>query len=92
MSNFSPDEFYGKIRGILEHIGDLDWGFNVEKVRGKTITPSTRLEEDLGMDRAVRSLFSCEMEDNFGVMVPTKEMVNFKTVGEYYQYIKANKR
>ena len=70
-----------------------------EKVRGmiaeqlqvsaESITPETRLVEDLKADSANVMVMILELESNFGIEVEDEVIVQLKTVGDVVSYIES---
>lgn len=56
----------------------------------ESITPETRIAEDLGADSLDVVELLMSIEDEFEVEVPDEEIENVKTVGDVVEYIKAN--
>ena len=74
---------FEKIRGIVADqlgIDDLD-----------TITMETSLVEDLEADSLDAVEVIMALEDEFGIEIPDEDAENFKTIGDLYKYIEANK-
>ena len=61
------------------------------EIDAETITPETRLNEDLNADSldVVEMLMS--LEDEFGVDIPDEEIEKMKTIGDVVEFIEANK-
>ena len=55
-----------------------------------TITPETRLIEDLKADSANVMVMIMDLEDNYGIIVEDDQIMNLKTVGDVVKYIEAN--
>ena len=68
-----------------------------EKVRGmiaeqlqvsaESITPETRLVEDLKADSANVMVMIMDLEDKYGIMVEDDQIMKLKTVGDVVAYI-----
>ena len=57
----------------------------------ESITLETTLSEDLRADsRDVMELLMT-MEDNYGVVVPDEDIINFQTVGDIVEYVESHK-
>ena len=56
----------------------------------ESITPETRIAEDLGADSLDVVELLMSIEDELEVEVPDEEIENVKTVGDVVEYIKAN--
>lgn len=57
----------------------------------KSITPETKLVEDLKADSANIMVMILDMEDNFDITVDDSAITSLKTVGDVVKYIDANK-
>lgn len=73
---------FEKIAGILAEQLEID----VE-----TITPDTRIAEDLNADSLDIVEMLMAVEDEFEVQIPDEEIENMKTVGDVVDYIQAEK-
>ncbi len=71
---------FEKIAGILAEQLEID----VE-----TITPETRITEDLNADSLDVVEMLMAVEDEFEVHIPDEEIENMKTVGDVVDYIQA---
>ncbi len=74
---------FEKIKSIIADqlgIDDLD-----------TITMETSLVEDLEADSLDAVEVIMALEDEFGIEIPDEDAENFKTIGDLYKYIEANK-
>ena len=74
---------FEKIRSIISEqlsIDDVD-----------TITLETSLTEDLEADSLDAVEVIMALEDEFGIEIPDEDAENFKTIGDLYKYIEANK-
>ena len=60
------------------------------KVDAATITPATRLIEDLKADSANVMVMIMDLEDNYGITVEDDQILKLKTVGDVVAYIEAN--
>ena len=60
------------------------------KVDAATITPDTRLIEDLKADSANVMVMIMDLEDNYGITVEDDQILKLKTVGDVVAYIEAN--
>lgn len=56
-----------------------------------TITLETSLTEDLEADSLDAVEVIMALEDEFGIEIPDEDAENFKTIGDLYKYIEANK-
>lgn len=57
----------------------------------KSITPETKLVEDLKADSANIMVMILDMEDNFDITVEDSAITSLKTVGDVVKYIDAHK-
>lgn len=57
------------------------------KVDPATITPESRLMEDLKADSANIMVMIMDMEDKFGITVEDDQIMKLKTVGDVVSYI-----
>ncbi len=57
------------------------------KVDPATITPESRLMEDLKADSANIMVMIMDMEDRFGITVEDDQIMKLKTVGDVVSYI-----
>ena len=57
------------------------------KVDAATITPESRLIEDLKADSANVMVMIMELEDTYGIMVEDDQIMKMKTVGDVVAYI-----
>ncbi|MBQ8998469.1 MAG: acyl carrier protein [Clostridium sp.] len=74
---------FEKVKSIIADqlgIDDLD-----------TITMETSLVEDLEADSLDAVEVIMALEDEFGIEIPDEDAENFKTIGDLYKYIEANK-
>ncbi len=55
-----------------------------------TITPETRLIEDLKADSANVMVMIMDLEDNYGITVEDDQILKLKTVGDVVAYIEAH--
>jgi len=60
------------------------------KVDAATITPDTRLIEDLKADSANVMVMIMDLEDNYGITVEDDQILKLKTVGDVVAYIEAH--
>lgn len=60
------------------------------KVDAATITPETRLVEDLKADSANVMVMIMDLEDQFNITVDDSAITSLKTVGDVVKYIEAN--
>lgn len=60
------------------------------RVDAATITPETRLVEDLKADSANVMVMIMDMEDEFDITVEDSVIGTLKTVGDVVKYIEAN--
>lgn len=60
------------------------------KVDVTTITPDSRLVEDLKADSANVMVMIMDLEDQFNIMVDDTAINNLKTVGDVVKYIEAH--
>ena len=60
------------------------------KVDAATITPDTRLIEDLKADSANVMVMIMDLEDNYGITVEDDQILKLKTVGDVVKYIEAH--
>ena len=61
------------------------------RVDAKTITPETRLVEDLKADSANIMVMIMDLEDQFNITVEDDQIMKLKTVGDVAEYIAKNK-
>ena len=74
---------FEKIKSIIaDHLGIDDL---------ETITMETSLVEDLEADSLDAVEVIMALEDEFGIEIPDEDAENFKTIGDLYKYIEANK-
>ena len=62
------------------------------KVDPATITPESRLMEDLKADSANIMVMIMDMEDTFGITVEDDQIMKMKTVGDVVNYIAKMKK
>ena len=55
-----------------------------------TITPATRLVEDLKADSANVLVMIMDLEEKYGIVVEDDQIMNLKTVGDVVAYIENN--
>ena len=55
-----------------------------------TITPETRLIEDLKADSANVMVMIMDLEDNYGITVEDDQILKLRTVGDVVAYIEAH--
>lgn len=60
------------------------------QVDAATITPESRLVEDLKADSANVMVMILELESEFGIEVEDEVILNLKTVGDVVKYIEAH--
>ena len=60
------------------------------KVDEASITPASRLIEDLKADSANVMVMIMDLEDNYGITVEDDQILKLKTVGDVVAYIEAN--
>ena len=60
------------------------------KVDEASITPESRLIEDLKADSANVMVMIMDLEDNYGITVEDDQIMQFKTVGDVVRYIEAH--
>jgi len=59
-----------------------------ETTTGKyELTPTTQLQEDLGLDSLTRIDFAITAEDAFGVSIPDEVLERFVTVGDVLTFL-----
>ena len=61
------------------------------QVDAATITPESRLVEDLKADSANIMVMILELENLFGIEVEDEVILNLKTVGDVSKYIESHK-
>ena len=61
------------------------------RIDAKTITPETRLVEDLKADSANIMVMIMDLEDQFDITVEDDQIMKLKTVGDVAEYIAKNK-
>ena len=57
----------------------------------QSITLKTSLIDDLEADSLDAVEVIMALEDEFGIEIPDEDAENFKTIGDLYKYIEANK-
>ncbi|MBO4795301.1 MAG: acyl carrier protein [Clostridia bacterium] len=57
----------------------------------ESITLETTLSEDLRADSLDVMELLMTMEDNYGVVVPDEDIINFQTVGDIVEYVESHK-
>ena len=57
----------------------------------ESITLDTTLSEDLRADSLDVMELLMTMEDNYGVVVPDEDIINFQTVGDIVEYVESHK-
>ena len=57
----------------------------------ESITLETTLSEDLRADSLDVMELLMTMEDNYGVVVPDEDIINFQTVGDIVEYVENHK-
>ena len=57
----------------------------------ESITLETTLSEDLHADSLDVMELLMTMEDNYGVVVPDEDIINFQTVGDIVEYVESHK-
>ena len=57
----------------------------------ESITIETTLSEDLRADSLDVMELLMTMEDNYGVVVPDEDIINFQTVGDIVEYVESHK-
>ena len=60
-------------------------------VEDKEITMETSLMKDLEADSLDAVEIIMALEDEFGIEIPDTEAENFKSIGDIFKYIEANK-
>lgn len=58
----------------------------------ESITLETTLSEDLRADSLDVMELLMTMEDNYGVVVPDEDIINFQTVGDIVEYVESHKQ
>jgi acyl carrier protein len=53
------------------------------------ITPESRILEDLGADSLNIMMLLMTIEEDYGIVIPDQELINFKTVGDVVSYLDA---
>ena len=61
------------------------------RIDAKTITPETRLVDDLKADSANIMVMIMDLEDQFDITVEDDQIMKLKTVGDVAEYIAKNK-
>lgn len=61
------------------------------KVDEASITPESRLIEDLKADSANIMVMIMDLEDQFGIMVEDDQIMKLRTVGDVVAYVEAHK-
>ena len=51
------------------------------------VTPSSRIQKDLGADSLDILQLLMKLEDNFGYSIPDEELARFETVGDVLAYL-----
>ena len=72
---------FEKIRGMIAEQLQAD---------AASITPETRLVEDLKADSANIMVMIMDLEDQFGITVEDDQIMKLKTVGDVVKYIEAH--
>ncbi len=57
----------------------------------ESITLETTLSEDLRADSLDVMELLMTMEENYGVVVPDEDIINFQTVGDIVEYVESHK-
>ena len=57
----------------------------------ESITLEATLSEDLRADSLDVMELLMTMEDNYGVVVPDEDIINFQTVGDIVEYVESHK-
>ncbi len=60
------------------------------KVDEASITPESRLVEDLKADSANVMIMIMDLEDQFGILVEDDQIMKMKTVGDVVSYIESH--
>ncbi len=55
------------------------------------ITLESRILEDLGADSLNIMMLLMTIEEDYGIVIPDQELVNFKTVGDVVRYLDSQK-
>ena len=53
------------------------------------ITLESRILEDLGADSLNIMMLLMTIEEDYGIVIPDQELINFKTVGDVVKYLDA---
>ena len=53
------------------------------------IKPESRILEDLGADSLNIMMLLMTIEEDYGIVIPDQELINFKTVGDVVRYLDA---
>lgn len=69
-----------KIKNIIAELIEVD---------ADTITDTALIIDDLGADSIAVMEIVMELEEEFGVEVPTEDVLNLKSVGDIVAYIEA---
>lgn len=51
------------------------------------IKPESRILEDLGADSLNIMMLLMTIEEDYGIVIPDEELINFKTVGDVVTYL-----
>ena len=51
------------------------------------IKPESRILEDLGADSLNIMMLLMTIEEDYGIVIPDEELINFKTVGDVVSYL-----
>jgi acyl carrier protein len=52
-----------------------------------SVTPASRIKQDLGADSLDILQLLMRLEDNYGYSIPDEELANFETVGDVLAYL-----
>lgn len=72
---------FDKVRDMIVELLQVD---------AASVTPESRLVEDLKADSANVMVMILELEDKFGIEVEDEVILNLKTVGDVVSYIEAH--
>ena len=78
------NEILEKLKKTLKVISDMNIGLNEYK---GTLTKSTKLKEDLGMDLIAKDFFTQQVNENSNIRIPYAKMQEFETIGDYVNYL-----
>ena len=82
---------------MTEKLTEQEIFSTLEKLMGEVIdlpkeklTKENSIDSDLGIDSLDKANLGYLVEEKFGISIEDDQMIGFKTVGEYVNYIKEN--